>query len=82
MRFIVVALLVTVGCGDNIAPAPDASARTCTDAGADDCCRFYPDVTAIAACVKLPAGTCGDVVCFLDCDGNYDKVNVCGPARP
>ncbi len=82
MRAILMVLVLTAACGDNIESTPDAAARTCMpDAGADDCCRLYPDVAAVAQCVQLPAGTCGVVDCALDCDGNYAKINVCGPAK-
>lgn len=92
MKFVIVLVLAFfAACGvddtrhaHRLADAPDAgvmpvdAAHCPLDAGVNDCCRFYPNTAAVAACVNLPANTCGVIECRLE-DCSLAEINACGP---
>lgn len=78
MKLLILAFLISfAACGDNSAIA------TAPDAGAVDCCSFYPDVAAVSACVLAPgaAAACGGGHHFHQhcelADGSSVDVAVC-----
>lgn len=87
---VLLAVLFTAGCGDNIMNPPELVAPDAAndaelecipprDAAADSCCRLSPDERAIRVCfaATLPPDTCGVIACErADC--TFLRVNVCG----
>lgn len=76
---IIIIVLLLCACGDGATAPPDACYMP--DSSEPSCCDLLPDLEAVVACVKLPAGSCGHLVCFQS-DCSYQQIPVCGPAIP